>query len=76
MRSWLFIGIALYQAWKMEKGPLAPYATGLGLAMWGFVMCSMSGGFVFTWWPYILAGLITATLRISKTVEESREGIL
>jgi O-antigen ligase len=72
----LFIGCALYYAWRMEKGPLAPYATALGLAMWGFIMCSMSGGFVFTWWPYILAGLITATVRISKTVEESREGIL
>lgn len=70
----LFLGCALYYAWKMEQGPMAPYATALGLAMWGFVMCSMSGGFVFTWWPYILVGLITATIRISQRAEDSREG--
>jgi len=61
----LFIGFVMYQAWRMERGPLGPYATALELAMVGFVMCSMSGGFVYTWWPYILAGLITATRHIA-----------
>jgi O-antigen ligase len=61
----MFIIIPMYQAWKMEGSPLGPYAMALGLAMFGFVMCSMSGGFVYTWWPYILVGLITATKRIT-----------
>ncbi len=63
----LFIGFVMYQAWKMERGPLSPYATALSLAMVGFLMCSMSGGFVYTWWPYILAGLITATKHIANS---------
>jgi O-antigen ligase len=62
----LFIGFVMYHAWKMEQGPLGNYAMALGLGMWAFVMFSMSGGFVFTWWPYILAGLITAAKRISE----------
>jgi hypothetical protein len=27
----------------------------------------MSGGFVYTWWPYILVGLITAVKRIEQS---------
>jgi O-antigen ligase len=63
----LFIGVAIYHAWKMEHGPLRPYAMALELAMWGFVVCSLSGGFIFTWWPYILVGLVTATKRIAES---------
>ena len=63
----LFIGIPMSQAWKMERGPLGSYAMALELAMWGFVVCGMSGGFVFTWWPYVLVGLITATKRIAES---------
>jgi putative inorganic carbon (hco3(-)) transporter len=61
----LFIGIPVYQAWKMQRGAMRPYAVALELAMWGFLICSLSGGYVYTWWPYILVGLITATKRIS-----------
>jgi O-antigen ligase len=60
-----FIFRSLYEAWKMETGPIGPLATGLGLAMWGLVLCCMTGGFVYTWWPYILVGLIAAAKRIS-----------
>ncbi len=60
----LFIAVPMCQAWRMQGGPLGPYAVALELAMWGFVVCSMSGGFVYTWWPYILVGLITAAKRI------------
>ena len=64
----LLIGISIYHAWKMEAGRLGSYATALELAMWGFVVCGMAGGFLYTWWPYILVGLITATRRIVDTV--------
>lgn len=67
----LFIFLSLYQAWKLESGPIGAYATALELAMWGLVLCFISGGFVFTWWPYILVGVIAAAKRIStsKTAE-------
>jgi len=61
----LFITITTYQAWKMERGPLRNYATALGLSMWVFLVFSTSGGFAFTWWPYILVGLIVALKRIA-----------
>jgi O-antigen ligase len=60
----LFVLTPMFQAWRMQYGPMGTYATALELAMWGFVACSMSGGFVYTWWPYILVGLIAAAKRI------------
>jgi O-antigen ligase len=63
----IFVFGSLYQAWRMEKGPLGAYAMALGLAMWGFVMSSLSGGFTYTWWPYILVGLIAAAKRITES---------
>jgi O-antigen ligase len=62
----LFIVVPMYQAWRMQRGPMCSDAKALELAMWGFVVCSMSGGFVYTWWPYILVGLITAVKRIEQ----------
>jgi O-antigen ligase len=62
----LFIVVPMYQAWRMQGGPMHSDAKALELAMWGLVVCSMSGGFVYTWWPYILVGLITAVKRIEQ----------
>jgi len=61
----LFIGIPTLQALKLESGPLGHYATALGLSMFGFLVFSMSGGFLYTWWPYLLVGLISAMKRIA-----------
>jgi O-antigen ligase len=60
----LIVG-SLYHAAKMGKGPLGSYAVALEVAMVGFVACSLSGGFTYTWWPYILVGLIVAAKRIN-----------
>jgi O-antigen ligase len=62
----LFIVVPMYQAWRMQGGPMHSDAKALELAMWGLAVCSMSGGFVYTWWPYILVGLITAVKRIEQ----------
>jgi O-antigen ligase len=66
-----FIGLSVFHAWRMQKGPLASYATGLELALWGFIVCGMSGGYSYTWWPFILIGLIVAMRHIadSKAME-------
>jgi O-antigen ligase len=68
----LFIFVSLYEAWRMEAGPIGDYAKALGLAMWGLVICCVSGGFIYTWWPYILVGLIAAAKRISDSTESAR----
>jgi hypothetical protein len=44
---------------------LGPYALALEIALWGFVACSLSGGFAYSWWPYILIALVVAVKRIS-----------
>jgi O-antigen ligase len=59
---------SMYQAGKMQNGPMGTYARGLHLAMIGFVACSLSGGFAYTWWPYLLVGLIAAAKRINESV--------
>ena len=61
----VFLGAAMVQVRKLEKGRLAPYATCLEIALVGFLACSMAGGFAYTWWPYIIVALITATKHIS-----------
>jgi putative inorganic carbon (HCO3(-)) transporter len=65
----IFVFSSLYHAWALEKGPIATYAMALELALVGFVVCSLSGGFTYTWWPYLLAGLTAAAKRIGNSVD-------
>jgi hypothetical protein len=37
---------------------------GLEIALWGFVVCGLSGGYLLTWFPYILLGLASSAKRI------------
>jgi O-antigen ligase len=73
----LFLGLSLFKAWTLQKGPLGEYAAALEVALWGFVVCSLAGGFTYTWWPYIVIGLIVAAGRIadSTAVESAHAGI-
>jgi O-antigen ligase len=66
----VFLFVSLYQAWRMEKGSIGQYAMALELAMWGLILCCISGGYIYTWWPYILVGLIAAAKRISDSTTE------
>jgi O-antigen ligase len=66
-----FIGFTLFQLWRSQRvwegpdmGSLMHYLAGLELSLWGFVIAGMSGGFSYTWFPYILVGLAVATLRL------------
>jgi O-antigen ligase len=66
-----FIGFTLFQLWRSQRvregpqmGALTHYLAGLELSLWGFVIAGMSGGFSYTWFPYILVGLAVATLRL------------
>jgi hypothetical protein len=61
----VFFLASVYCAWKLERGPVGSYALALELALIGFIMCSLSGGFTYTWWPYILVGMVAAAKRIN-----------
>ena len=68
--SIFLLGASFWDAWRMQKGPLAPYAAALEIALWGCVVCGLSGGFTYTWWPYILIGLVVAAKHISASRPE------
>jgi O-antigen ligase len=62
------LGTSMFDAWRMQSGPIEKYATGIEVALWIFVVCSLSGGFTYTWSPYLLFGLVAATKRIRETL--------
>jgi O-antigen ligase len=61
----LFLGTGL---WRLRKHTAGTKVNDLGMAVeaaiWGFVICGMSGGYVATWFPYILYGIAAAVGRI------------
>jgi len=71
----LFIGCGLYHARQVgfsEK--LEPMgrrmAAGLEVSLWGAMICGLSGGFLLSWFPYVVIGLIAATRQIASTSNE------
>jgi O-antigen ligase len=64
----LFVGFGLYHARKVAldsaKTGLANLGAGTEIAVWGFVVCGLSGGYVLTWFPYILLGLAASARQI------------
>jgi O-antigen ligase len=69
----LLVGLAIYHARKLAldaaRPGLANLGAGLGIALCGFVVCGMSGGYVLTWFPYILLGLAAAARQIGRQAE-------
>ena len=61
----MLLGFSVFHARKLERGPMNIYAQALEVALWGFLVCSLSGGFSYSWWPYILIALVIATKHIS-----------
>jgi O-antigen ligase len=61
----LLIGFSLYHARKLALQPATTNpGTAIEVALWGLVVCGMSGGYVLTWFPYLLLGLAAAARRI------------
>jgi putative inorganic carbon (HCO3(-)) transporter len=64
----LFIGIGLFHTRKLalKSAPKGSFnmSAGIEVAIWGFVFCGMSGGYVLTWFPYILLGLAASVRQI------------
>jgi O-antigen ligase len=69
----LFIGFGLYHARKLaldsSKPGLANLGAGIEVAIWGFVVCGMSGGYVLTWFPYVLLGLAASARKIGREAQ-------
>ncbi len=66
----LFLGFGLYRARRISSESRVPdfrMAVALEIALWGFVVCGLSAGNVFTWFVYILTGLISATSQLGET---------
>lgn len=61
------IGFALYHTRKLALDPATPHmGAAIEVALWGLVVCGMSGGYVLTWFPYLLLGLAAAARRIPR----------
>jgi O-antigen ligase len=65
------LGASFLDARRMRSGPMAKYGSALEVSVVIFAVCSLSGGFTYTWSPYILFALIVAAKRIALS-EESR----
>ncbi len=62
----LFIGFGLYHARKLALGTrLAGLGAGIEVSIWGLVVCGLSGGYVLTWFPYILLGLAASARQMT-----------
>jgi O-antigen ligase len=62
----LMLGISLYHARRLALQSSVPdMGIALEAAMWGLVACGMSGGYVLTWFPYLLVGLIATAWNLS-----------
>jgi len=48
-------------------------AVGLEISLWGAMICGLSGGFLLSWFPYLVVGLIAATRQIAETAQLSSD---
>jgi O-antigen ligase len=77
----LLIGSALLGAHKLarrrpgataEEAQASVMAAALEASIVGFLVCGLSGGYVMSWFPYILCGLVSAARRIVPAGHEKR----
>jgi len=50
---------------EMGKEPSVRLATALEISLLGFLVCGMSGGYLLTWFPYLLFGLTSCAARLT-----------
>jgi O-antigen ligase len=70
----LFLVFGISRARRVAQRPeVCGIGVALEAALWGLVACGMSGGYVLTWFPYLLLGLTAAAYRMTvEPVEESQ----
>jgi O-antigen ligase len=68
----LFIGAGIVHARKLsrvDEESVAGMGAAIEASLWGLVVCGMSGGYILTWFPYLLLGLAGAARIIAKKQE-------
>jgi putative inorganic carbon (HCO3(-)) transporter len=66
----LLIGFSIYHARRMALYSSTPdLGAAVEISLWGLVFCGMSGGYVLTWFPYLLLGLAAAARRVPMEME-------
>jgi hypothetical protein len=69
----LLLAFGLYHVRRLGRRTVLPglanLSAGIEIAIWGFLVCGMSGGYVLTWFPYILLGLAASATRIGESVK-------
>ena len=76
----LLICTALYDAHRIARHNPQPQfasaphaANALEMSLWGFVVCALSGGFVLTWFPYLLTALVSTLKKIAREANSVEE---
>jgi putative inorganic carbon (HCO3(-)) transporter len=75
----LLLGAAWVHIRRLQKESIPDsdvqrYAVGLEAALFGYLICGLFGGYVLSWFPYIIIGLISALVALTQQQEEeSRE---
>ena len=61
------VGLALWRANRLARrlawagrGDLARLVSALEISLWGFLVCGLAGGWVLTWFPYLVLGFAGA----------------
>ena len=72
----LLIACGLYHARRAGRSEALQQdgrgiASGLEISLWGAMICGLSGGFLLSWFPYLVIGLISSTRQIAEAA--SRE---
>lgn len=66
----LLIAVSLYRMRRLALQPAtAQMGASVEVAIWGLVVCGLSGGYVLTWFPYLLFGLAGAARRVPQVTE-------
>src|SRR5436190_12258083 len=69
------IAPAIIHARKLQTTENSNHLAGYGAAfegsLVGYLVCGVSGGYMVSWFPYIIIGLISAAVLISKGTSES-----
>jgi O-antigen ligase len=64
------IAAAIFHARKLQTGEDSNHLAGYGVAfegsLVGYLVCGISGGYMVSWFPYIIIGLISAAILISR----------
>jgi O-antigen ligase len=70
----LLIGVAIYHARRIAlHSPRRDLGTAIEAALWGLVACGMSGGYVLTWFPYLLVGLAATAASLAPATVEAAQ---